>query len=47
LAGLARGRLRRRNPGPPPFSSMNSTPANSNPATRIVVLKDDSGLFED
>jgi hypothetical protein len=29
LAGLARGRLRRRNPGPPPFSSMNSTPAAS------------------
>jgi hypothetical protein len=27
LVGLARGRLRRRNPGPPPFSSMNSTPA--------------------
>ena len=30
LAGFARGRLRRRNPGPPPFSSMNSTPAISN-----------------
>jgi hypothetical protein len=28
LAGFARGRLRRRNPGPLPFSSMNSTPAN-------------------
>jgi hypothetical protein len=26
LAGFARWRLRRRNPGPPPFSSMNSTP---------------------
>jgi hypothetical protein len=30
LEGFARGRLRRRNPGPPPFSSINSTPADSN-----------------
>jgi hypothetical protein len=30
FAVFARGRLRRRTPGPPPFSSMNSTPAKSN-----------------
>jgi hypothetical protein len=29
VGGLPGGRLRRRPPGPPPFSSMNSTPANS------------------
>jgi hypothetical protein len=29
LEGFARG-VRRRNPGPPPFSSRNSTPADSN-----------------
>ena len=29
LADFARGRLLRRNPGPPPFSSMNSAPSDS------------------
>jgi hypothetical protein len=35
--------LTQADPGPPPFSSINSMPANSNPGARIVHLKDESG----
>ena len=34
LEGFARGRLRRRTPGPPPFSAMNSTQAHSEAPAR-------------